>query len=395
MTSLTNNSDNPPAVLPRRSSQAPRYLWKSPNVTSGFRTAVSLHSHTQHSKEALSFVPRYAHRVPVLTELVRRQEEKYDRMMGKPVDYSKAWWTPPLPSREAFDVERKQIHGKLGLQAMVSLTDHDDIEACTLLQVLEESCGIPISVEWTVPFGPSFFHMGVHNLPPRDAAPIMAQLAGYTRNPRQETLAGIFAALSETPSVLIVFNHPLWDEPAVGAAVHNPLVHRFLSLYKNWIHALELNGLRSWNENYGVIDLAVHWDIPCISGGDRHALEPNAIVNLTNASTFDEFAAEVRRDHYSQVLFMNHYREPMRLRLMQNLLDVVREYEDHPEGRRSWRDRVFFETPTGEVKSLSSVWVDDGPRIVQLFMGSIRLLESRWVRNSLRFALANREEVPA
>jgi hypothetical protein len=51
----------------------------------------------------------------------------------------------------------------------------------------------------------------------------------------------------------------------------------------------------------------------------RHGLEPNACVNLTNAGTFAEFAEEVRNDQWSDALFLPQYREPFRLRILENL----------------------------------------------------------------------------
>ncbi len=41
-----------------------------------------------------------------------------------------------------------------------------------------------------------------------------------------------------------------------------------------------------------------------ISGGDRHGVEPNANINLTNATSFTEFVHEIRRQKKSNVLFM-------------------------------------------------------------------------------------------
>jgi len=32
-----------------------------------------------------------------------------------------------------------------------------------------------------------------------------------------------------------------------------------------------------------------------VSGGDRHGVEPNANINLTNATSFTEFVHEIRR----------------------------------------------------------------------------------------------------
>jgi len=44
-------------------------------------------------------------------------------------DFSAAYWTPPLRSAEAIDLERVAISSSLGLPAFVSLTDHDTARA--------------------------------------------------------------------------------------------------------------------------------------------------------------------------------------------------------------------------------------------------------------------------
>ena len=63
----------------------------------------------------------------------------------------------------------------------------------------------------------------------------------------------------------------------------------------HYLHALELNGLRNWDENREVRRLAEKWNMLLISGGDRHGVEPNANINLTNATSFTEFVHEIRR----------------------------------------------------------------------------------------------------
>lgn len=67
----------------------------------------------------------------------------------------------------------------------------------------------------------------------------------------------------------------------------------------------EINGLRPWRENRAVIAFAEAAAKPVISGGDRHGLEPNANLNLTNAANFAEFADEVRTG-WSDILIMPH-----------------------------------------------------------------------------------------
>ena len=58
------------------------------------------------------------------------------------------------------------------------------------LQAIEVSRNIPISVEWTVPFRNTFFHLGVHNLPPNRARAIMDRLKGVHGAPAGERPAG-------------------------------------------------------------------------------------------------------------------------------------------------------------------------------------------------------------
>jgi hypothetical protein len=97
-----------------------------------------------------------------------------------PVDLVKAHWTPPLHPKAAFEVERNQIEVVLGLMGFVSLTDHDTIEAPALLRMVADTKEVPLSLEWSVPFGEAVFHLGVHNLPSCRAQQIVAELAAYT-----------------------------------------------------------------------------------------------------------------------------------------------------------------------------------------------------------------------
>jgi hypothetical protein len=132
-----------------------------------------------------------------------------------------------------------------------------------------------------------------------------------------------------------------------------------------------------------------------ISGGDRHGLEPNANVNLTNTRTFAEFVAEVRYDGFSDILFLPQYREPLRLRMLDTMCDIVRDYPDLPEGRRRWSDRVFYRDDDGVVKPLAAFWQGNEPWPVKCFLGGLRALRSRQMRAALRAALNDPQEVPA
>jgi len=90
--------------------------------------------------------------------------------------------------------------------------------------------------------------------------------------------------------------------------------------------------------------LAEKWNMLLISGGDRHGVEPNANVNLTNATSFTEFVHEVRRERRSNVLFLPQYAEPWKHRILQSTIDAIRHYPEFPQGSRSWDDRVFHPT---------------------------------------------------
>jgi len=365
------------------------WSWRNPAAEKCYRTGVSLHSHTLYSEESLAFVPRYTAGLPIAAHAIAGQAERYKTLTGRDLDFSRAFWRPPLGPREAYDLETKQIEA-LGLDALVSLSDHDDIQAGSQLAVLEAHQ--PISVEWTIPFGPSFFHMGVHNLPAEHAPAIMTELQSFTAQPVRSRFAELLAWLDGFGQTLIILNHPMWDEARIGVVEHAQLLGRVIERYGEHIHALELNGLRPWKENQRVIWLAEQSGHVLVSGGDRHGLEPNANLNLTNAQSFAEFVAEIRQDRISEVLFMPQYREPLKLRMIETMCDIVRDYPEFPIGRRRWNERVFYRQDDGVVRPLAAIWQRTEPWPVQWFLGGLRAIMSRQVRTALRLALADPQE---
>jgi hypothetical protein len=101
---------------------------------------------------------------------------------------------------------------------------------------------------------------------------------------------------------------------------------RISAVNGNYLHALELNGLRNWDENRAVRRLAEQWNMLLISGGDRHGVEPNANLNLTQRTSFTEFVHEIRREKKSDVLFMPQYAQPWKHRILQSTIDAIRHY---------------------------------------------------------------------
>ncbi len=352
---------------------------------------MSLHSHTLHSREPLDFFYRIAKHCAPARWALRHIEARYQIVHGVPLDLRRGWWTPPLAPRDAYAVEFDQIRS-LGLAPIVSLTDHDDIEAPLSLQAIGTSQTIPISVEWTVPFRNTFFHLGVHNLPPRRARSTMDQLKAFTERPLESELRAILAGLHAEPGTLTVFNHPLWDEMGIGPEQHRIAAVALLSQYGEYLHAIELNGLRPWRENSAAIRLARDWAKPVISGGDRHVIEPNATVNLTDAGGFAEFASEIRSG-WSNVLLTSHYRTSHATRVFQNVLDVFRIYENHRLGWTRWPDRVFYTLHDGRTASLSELWGDHPPFPAGVFAGVMRMAGQPSMRYAVRAAALGAEQV--
>ncbi|WP_348262340.1 hypothetical protein P8935_21400 [Telmatobacter sp. DSM 110680] len=363
------------------------YLWRDQNAFKGFCTGVSLHSHTNQSKETLDFLANLGNKYslirPILARLERRAQEKF----GLRVNYAAAYWTPPMTPRLAFDLESRQIED-LDLNSMVSITDHDNIEAPMLLRTIPSARRIPVSVEWSVPYGGvQDFHIGVHNLPSNSAKQWMRTLAEFTANPKQARLKEILVALNDEPNVLVVFNHPMWDLFLVGEEKHQFLVNEFLQKYGAFLHALELNGLRNWEENRSVRRLAQQWNMLLISGGDRHGVEPNANINLTNATSFTEFVHEIRRQRLSNVLFMPQYAEPWKHRLLQSTLDAIRDYPDFPQGSRTWDERAYHPDANGVMRPLNEIWPNGrAPFSIHWTIKAVQMLGQGPVSGSLRLA---------
>jgi hypothetical protein len=364
--------------------------WKNRQAAEPFRSGISLHSHTLHSRENMAFLPRHAYRIPVVSGIIRKHERTFLRTRGRELDYNRAWWTPPLPAADAFRLEAGQIRD-LGLEPIVSLTDHDSIDAGRQLQLL--SIDAPVSVEWSVPYGPSFLHIGVHNLPAADATNWMSLFAHWTARPQEAILRDIFAGLHAMPGVLTVVNHPLWDEGGIGPAGQLEMVLEFINRFSPYLHALELNGLRPWAENRRIIQMGADVNLPVVSGGDRHGCEPNANINLSHAWTFSAFAHEIRVEKRSEILFLPQYREPHNIRCAETMWDALRDYPEYP-GRELWSDRIFYREDDGRVLNLTALWRGAGPRIVRNFIAAMRVFQHQSVRNALRFAFAERQEEP-
>jgi hypothetical protein len=363
----------------------------------GFRTAFSLHSHTQHSKENLAFLPLYIdyHTIPIVGPLFHKEMKKYrDSHPGKAIDFSKAYWTPPMSPAMVLESETRQIEEKLGLRAFVSITDHDTIAGPLGLQPKAGGKLIPISVEWSIPFRGNCFHLGVHHLDPARANELMDELARYTAEPQEDRLCDLLASLHSCHDTLIILNHPCCNFVKVGATQHWATLQQFLELCRPRIHAVEINGMRPWNENQKVLSLAAEWDLPVISGGDRHGCRPNTMLNLTQAETWGEFVEDVRNSRPLDVLILPAYEEPVRFRELATAGDVLRRYPDFPFGRRRFTDRIWADVDGYSWHPLS-FYLDGGrgtPLWLLPIVGTVLFLSHDRVRPILRGLFSSRGE---
>ena len=363
------------------------YLWRDPRAARSFHTGVSLHSHTNQSQETLDFVADWGCQYKLIRPLLNRLERRSRNEHQIPIDWSRSYWTPPLTPKLAYDLESRQIE-KQSLAPLVSISDHDNIHAPLLLRSVPSTRHIPISVEWTAPYGgEQSFHLGIHNLPSARASEWMATLSEFTAKPSDARLTELLVALNGEPNVLVVFNHPLWDLYRIGQEKYEFLVNEFLQKNGAHFHALELNGLRNWEENRNVRRLAERWNMLLISGGDRHGIEPNANINLTSATSFNEFVNEVRKERRSSVLFMNQYAEPWKHRILQSTMDAIRNYPEFPQGSRTWDQRVYHPDMNGVVRPLSELWPNGRPpRVLSALLTMVRMMGKGPFSSSLRYA---------
>ncbi len=354
-----------------------------------FRMAVSLHSHTHHSHENLEALPHQTKQFPIIGKVVESKLERYTEGCGRVIDFRKLHWTPPVSPSMVLASETRQIE-ELGLPGLVSITDHDSITAGLSLQSQESS--VPISVEWTAPFRGDHLHIGVHHLPARHANQIMEDLASCTVQRDEGRLGDLLEYLNEFEDLLLVLNHPCWDVAGVGVDVHASAVRNFLTQHGQRIHALEVNGLRSWSENRDALRMGQECNIPVVAGGDRHGCRPNTVLNMSHATTWEEFVMEIRSWRQGHVLLLPSYEEPLALRQLEVVADALRYYPSYPYGQRSFMGRTYFDMDGYSCHPLSFYWERGEPLWLRLITSFFIALGSSGLRPVLRQTFFRRGE---
>ena len=328
--------------------------WNNLDIVRKYRTGVSLHGHTNKSHENLAFLGPLLESWLPGRYILRIIERGNERRAGVKLDLSDAFWISPIWPTKGFSLECKQI-GKLGFSSFVSITDHDEIEACLVLRRKFPTRDIPISFEWSVTYADGVvFHVGVHNLPPEKAVDIHQRLIADGKFLTKGKLRELLRELASYDDVLVVLNHPLANEGNITKAMQEGEARKFLAFCDPFINALEINGMQGPDANKRVLEIAQELGYPVISGGDRHGFEPNCILNLTNATTFSDFVHEVRSGK-SCILFMPQYRKHIGWRYAANTLCMLKTYRRHPKRWRKWPHRVHYRCEDGQTRTLGEL----------------------------------------
>src|SRR5262245_27398592 len=169
------------------------------------RAAVSLHSHSECSRETLEFIPRIARQIPVVARCFEQSLANYHSEHGRPLDFGEWYWRPPVTPAGVIASEQAQLEQRLDLPGLVSLTDHDTVEGPRTLRASGRA-DIPLSVEWSVPFEGCLFHLGVHGISPGSIDSMMEAFAVYSAGPKSgacRTLGELLDALNECTETLV------------------------------------------------------------------------------------------------------------------------------------------------------------------------------------------------
>ena len=233
------------------------YLWRDQKAPRGFRTGVSLHSHTNQSQETLDFLANFGNQYPLTRPLMSRLERRSEadsrdahqlcgQLLDAADDPQAGLRSGKQPDREArpgadglhhrprqYQGAHAAAHGSQRAPAFRSRwSGARPTAACSRSTSAFTTCPAPGD--------------RVDGRPSTD----------FTANPSDARLTEILAALDKEPNVLVVFNHPMWDLYMIGKEKHEFLVNEFLQKNGAFLHALELNGLRHWDENRAVRRLA-------------------------------------------------------------------------------------------------------------------------------------------
>ncbi len=306
------------------------YAYRScPNPGQQFAFAVSPHNHSSHSIENMGFLNEVV-KLGFMRPFQGILRAAFGFASLQTLDYADLYYRSPLSVDDVFRMESSNVQS-FGFDGVhLAITDHDEIGgSIELLQKHPEAAQRnPLGEELSIYFEDYLFHLGITGFTQSNAAQLHACLQSAAREQRLDDLFEILRA----SECLVVFNHPLvpW-----GRDKHRkPPASEFLSRYGWAIHALEYNGMRSRQENDCVLQLAQYASKPIVGGGDSHLLLASSVLSVTNATGYEEFAAEVKAGH-AVPLITPTFHAPLDWKLFLRVLYFIAHYRQiaHHRGR--------------------------------------------------------------
>jgi predicted metal-dependent phosphoesterase TrpH len=235
------------------------------------------------------------------------------------LNYAEITFNPPYSPEDVYQMEAAAA-AKWGFDGVhLAITDHDEIAGgLALLRGRPDLNGrIALSEELSLWFQGHLFHVGVSCMPESEVEETHARIQLAARGGRYDELFETLAA----SGCLVVLNHPLiaWKP---GADIP---VAELLSRYGWAIHALEINGMRSREENDRVLELARHWRKPVVGGGDSHLLVASSVLSLSQGASFKDFVAEVKDGHAVPFVSPDYF-APLKWKLFLRVLFFISRY---------------------------------------------------------------------
>ena len=290
-----------------------------PRPNREFGYAVSLHNHSHYSVEKLAALNQVI-KLDFMRPLSGVLQKSFGLGGVSDLNYAEITFNPPYSPEDVYQMEAAAA-AKWGFDGVhLAITDHDEFAgSLALLRGRPDLNGrIALSEELSLWFHGHLFHLGVSHLPEREVEETHARIQAAARGGRYDELFETLAA----SGCLVVLNHPLiaWKSGVEGIPVAE-----LLSRYGWAIHALEVNGMRSREENDRVLELARHWSKPVVGGGDSHLLVASSVISLSQAATFKDFVGEVREGHAVPFVTPDYF-APLQWKLFLRVLFFISRY---------------------------------------------------------------------
>ena len=335
-----------------------RIAWKIENYTyrecphpdQEFKYAVSLHNHSCHSVEKLAALNQVV-KLGFMQPLKGILQSSFGLGSVSDLNYAQITFNPPYTPEDVYQMESAAAAhwGFSGVH--LTITDHDEFAgSVALLRGRPDLNGrVAVGEELSLWYQGHLFHLGLSGLP-ENGNPgngiddLHGRIQSAARGGRYDELFETLAA----SGCLVVLNHPLvaWAPGAESIPVTD-----LLTRYGWAIHALEVNGMRTREENDAVLELARQWRKPVVGGGDSHLLVASSVISLSQAATFREFIAEVKEGH-SVPFVTPDYFAPLKWKLFLRVLFFmahyrqIASYKGQPVAEMLERRRVLLD-PVG------------------------------------------------